>query len=38
MIGWLHTYIKPEGVWSMERVIIFTKHHARQEQHYGALR
>jgi ERCC4-related helicase len=31
LIDWLQTYIKPEGGWSMERVIIFTEYRATQK-------
>jgi ERCC4-related helicase len=31
LINWLHTTIKPGGVWSMQRVIIFTEYRATQK-------
>jgi superfamily II DNA or RNA helicase len=35
LLNWIHTYIKPEGKWSDERVIIFTEYRATQKWLYN---
>ncbi len=37
LIDWLNTYIKPNGKWSDERVIIFTEYRATQKWLYELL-
>lgn len=37
LLNWIHTYIKPNGKWSKERVIIFTEYRATQKWLYNLL-
>src|SRR5260370_13959074 len=37
LVGWLHKHIKPGGLWSNERVIIFTEYRETQNWLYGLL-
>ena len=37
LLNWIHTYIKPDGKWSNERVIIFTEYRATQKWLYNLL-
>lgn len=37
LLAWLHTTIRPGGVWSDERVILFTEYRATQNWLYGLL-
>ncbi|MEM7712099.1 MAG: DISARM system SNF2-like helicase DrmD [Cyanobacteria bacterium P01_A01_bin.68] len=34
LLNWIHSYIKPDGKWSNERVIIFTEYRATQKWLY----
>lgn len=37
LLNWIHLYIKPDGKWSKERVIIFTEYRATQKWLYQLL-
>jgi len=37
LLNWIHTYIRPKGQWSIERVIIFTEYRATQKWLYNLL-